>query len=75
VKAILDLLPGYRPHREAAIDATHALHSAPRLFVSLETRFGFGLPVDIDHSFERLADALITAFEIKAAHHISKERT
>lgn len=76
VKVILDVLSGYHLHGDAAIDATRALRSALHGFVSLETSGGFGLPADIDHSFDRLVDALITAFEIEAdTHHISKGRS
>lgn len=72
VKVILDRLSCYRLHSQGAIDATHVLRSALHRFVSFETCGRFGLPVDIDHSFDRLADALITAFEIKATHTTSR---
>ena len=76
VKVILDVLSGYHLHGDAAIDATRALRSALHGYVSLETSGGFGLPTDIDHSFDRLVDALITAFEIEAdTHHIPRGRS
>ena len=42
----------------AAIDAARALRSALHGFVDLENHGGFGLPVDVDRSFERLVSAL-----------------
>jgi hypothetical protein len=48
------------------------LRSALHRFVSFENSGRFGLPVDIDHSFDRLTDALITAFEINATHTPSR---
>jgi hypothetical protein len=66
VKVVLDVLSGYHLDGDAAIDATRTLRSALHGFVSLETSGGFGLPVNIDHSFKRLVDALITVFEIEA---------
>lgn len=71
VKVVLDVLSGYHLDGDAAIDATRTLRSALHGFVSLETSGGFGLPVNIDHSFERLVDALITVFEIEATRTTS----
>jgi hypothetical protein len=45
-----------------AIDAIRALRSALHGFVLLETGGGFGLPVDVDRSFERLVAGLASAF-------------
>lgn len=71
VKVVLEVLSGYHLDGEAAIHATRALRSALHGFVSLETSGGFGLPVDIDHSFDQLVDALITAFELEATQTTS----
>ena len=54
-----------------ALRTASRLRSALHGFVSLETSGGFGLPVNIDHSFDRLVDALITAFEIEATQTTS----
>jgi AcrR family transcriptional regulator len=71
VRVVLQVLSGYRLHGDAAIDATRALRSALHGFVSLEACGGFGLPVDIDRSFERLVEALISALDVEAeTHHI-----
>jgi AcrR family transcriptional regulator len=51
-------LAGYGLRGEDAIDATRALRSAIHGFVDLEVHGGFGLPVDVDRSFERLVSAL-----------------
>jgi AcrR family transcriptional regulator len=73
VRVVLEVLSGYHLHGDAAIDATRALRSALHGFVSLETSGGFGLPVDIDRSFERLVEALITALDVEAdTHHVWK---
>ncbi len=61
VGVVLDILAGYRLHDDDAIDAARALRSALHGFVTLEAAGGFGLPVDIDRSFERLIGALTTA--------------
>jgi AcrR family transcriptional regulator len=61
VGVVLDILAGYRLHNDDAIDAARTLRSALHGFVTLEASGGFGLPVDINRSFERLIDALTTA--------------
>jgi len=55
------VLAGYQLREDDAIDATRALRSALHGFVTLELDGGFGLPVDIDRSFERLIRGLVTA--------------
>jgi AcrR family transcriptional regulator len=57
-----DVLVGYELRGDDAIDAIRALRSALHGFVMLETAGGFGLPVDIDRSFDRLVRGLTTAF-------------
>jgi AcrR family transcriptional regulator len=56
-----DVLAGYQLRDDDAIDATRALRSTLHGFVTLEAASGFGLPVDVDRSFERLVGGLITA--------------
>jgi AcrR family transcriptional regulator len=56
-----DVLAGYDLDGDDSIDATRALRSALHGFVTLETAGGFGLPVDIDRSFDRLVRGLTTA--------------
>lgn len=61
VQVCADVLAGYGLEGDDAIDAIRALRSALHGFVSLETTGGFGLPADIDRSFDRLVGALIDA--------------
>jgi AcrR family transcriptional regulator len=62
-RVVFDVLRGYDLHDDDAVDATRALRSALHGFVSLEAADGFGLPVDLDRSFERLVAGLVTALE------------
>jgi AcrR family transcriptional regulator len=61
VQIVTDVLAGYQLRDDDAIDATRGLRSALHGFVTLETGGGFGLPVDIDRSFERLVCGVVTA--------------
>ena len=61
VKVCADVLTGYRLRDDDAIDAIRALRAALHGFVSLEVEGGFGLPVDVDRSFDRLVRGLATA--------------
>jgi hypothetical protein len=60
-KVLLDVLGGFGLAGDDVIDAARTLRSALHGFVSLEMDSGFGLPVDIDRSFTRLIDAVVTA--------------
>ena len=62
VQLVTDILAGYRLGGDDAIDATRALRSALHGFITLESSGGFGLPVDIDRSFQRLVNGIATAF-------------
>ena len=66
VGVVLDVLAGYDLHGADAIDATRALRSTLHGFIALESSGGFGLPVDIDRSFERLVDGLVVALHALA---------
>lgn len=66
VGVVLDVLSGYHLGGADAIDATRAIRSALHGFIALETCGGFGLPHDIDRSFERLVDGLIAALDAMA---------
>jgi AcrR family transcriptional regulator len=61
VQIVADVLAGYELREDDAIDAIRALRSTLHGFVTLEAGGGFGLPVDIDRSFEALVRGLITA--------------
>jgi AcrR family transcriptional regulator len=61
IQVVFDVLAGYGLRDDDAVDAARALRSALHGFVTLEAAGGFGLPVDIDRSFERLVSGLATA--------------
>ncbi|WBB66246.1 TetR/AcrR family transcriptional regulator [Micromonospora sp. WMMD812] len=61
VGAIYAVLRGYGLSGDDAVDATRALRSALHGFVALEASGGFGLPRDIDRSYDQLVEALDTA--------------
>ena len=54
----VELAAAVRTGTTTAVDATRACRAALHGFVSLEAAGGFGLPVDVDRSYERLIDAL-----------------
>jgi AcrR family transcriptional regulator len=58
VQVIYSTLSGFGLTGDDAIDATRALRSALHGFVALEAAGGFGLPRDVDRSFERMVAAL-----------------
>jgi AcrR family transcriptional regulator len=62
VQIVLDVLAGYGLEGDAAIDATRSLRAAIHGFVALETAGGFGLPRDVDRSFDWFIGGLTTAF-------------
>ncbi|MFC3501548.1 WHG domain-containing protein [Micromonospora krabiensis] len=62
VGAIYAVLRGYGITGDDAVDATRALRSALHGFVALEAAGGFGLPREVDRSYDQLVDALDIAF-------------
>jgi hypothetical protein len=62
VQVAFDVMGGYELRNDAAVDAIRALRAALHGFVTLEAGGGFGLPVDLDRSFDRLVAGLSTAF-------------
>lgn len=62
VQVAFDVLAGFGLRDDDAIDATRALRSALHGFVTLETNGGFGLPADLDRSFDRLVRGLVRAY-------------
>ncbi len=58
VGVVLAVLRGYGLVGDDAIDAARALRAGLHGFVALERFGGFGLPVDVDRSFQRLLAAL-----------------
>ncbi|MGA7989098.1 MAG: WHG domain-containing protein [Candidatus Dormiibacterota bacterium] len=62
VRVVADVIAGYELRGDDAVDAIRALRAALHGFVTLEAEGGFGLPVDIDRSYDRLVAGLTTAF-------------
>jgi AcrR family transcriptional regulator len=58
VGVVLAILRGYGLEGEDAIHAARAVRSALHGFVALEAGGGFGIPVDLDESYERMVAAL-----------------
>jgi AcrR family transcriptional regulator len=58
VALMVAVLDGYGLEWEDAIHAVRAIRSALHGFVSLEDEGGFGLPVAVDESYERLVDMI-----------------
>ncbi|KAB1942319.1 TetR family transcriptional regulator [Micromonospora sp. ALFpr18c] len=62
VAAIYAVLRGYGLTDDDAVDATRALRSALHGFVALEAAGGFGLPREVDRSYQQLVAGLDVAF-------------
>jgi AcrR family transcriptional regulator len=58
---VFDVLAGYDLQGADAVDATRFLRSTLHGFVSLETTGAFELPIDLERSFARLVDSVVTA--------------
>jgi AcrR family transcriptional regulator len=54
VEVVLAVLRGYGLDGDHAVHATRAVRAALHGFVALESGGGFGMPLDVDESFERL---------------------
>ncbi|MFE4464659.1 TetR/AcrR family transcriptional regulator [Oerskovia sp. NPDC056781] len=63
VAVIVAVLRGFDLPAARTIDAIRAVRSAVHGFVSLELMGGFGLPDDVDHSFEVLVRLLVAGIE------------
>lgn len=59
LRFILLILASFGLEGDSAIDAARALRATIHGFVSLESSGGFGLPADVDRSFERYIQGLI----------------
>jgi AcrR family transcriptional regulator len=62
VQIVFEVLAGYELRDDDAVDATRALRSALHGFVTLEAGGGFGLPTDVNRSYDRLVRSLVRAF-------------
>jgi AcrR family transcriptional regulator len=63
VRVVLDVLAAFDLAGPVGIDAARTLRSAVHGFVTLEQVEGFGLPRDVDRSFDFLVDVLISGLE------------
>jgi AcrR family transcriptional regulator len=61
VVVIFTVLDGYDLHDDDAVDATRFLRAALHGFVSLETSGAFEMPRDLERSFQRLVQSVVTA--------------
>ncbi|MEU7776938.1 TetR/AcrR family transcriptional regulator [Micromonospora parva] len=62
VGAVVAVLRGYGLTGDDAVDATRALRSALHGFVTLEAAGGFGLPRDVDRSYQQLIASMDISF-------------
>ncbi len=62
VQVVADVLAGYGLSETDTIDAIRALRSSIHGFVALEASGGFGMPRDVDRSFDALITALTRGF-------------
>ncbi|WP_213816511.1 TetR/AcrR family transcriptional regulator [Glaciihabitans sp. dw_435] len=58
---IFAVLDGYNLRDDDAVDATRFLRSTLHGFVAIETGGGFEMPRDLERSYARLVDSLVTA--------------
>lgn len=68
LQTVLAVLGGYGFEGEDAVDAARTVRSAVHGFVALEAAGGFGLPRDVDRSFERLVATLDRGIRTSGAH-------
>ena len=71
---VLGVLAGYGIRNAAAIDAARTLRSALHGFVTLEAAGGFGIPQDVDRSFERMVEMLDAAMRTWGPRGASRYR-
>src|SRR6202522_4863165 len=68
VETILSVLSGYGLERRAGIHAIRGLRSAVHGFVALEIAGGFGIPLDVDKSFDWLVTSLLKGLSASRTH-------
>lgn len=61
VDVVYNVLAGYDLRGDDAVDATRFLRSSLHGFVALETGGAFELPADLERSFVRLVESVVTA--------------
>jgi hypothetical protein len=62
---VLAVLASYGPHDEDALHAARGLRSVAHGFATLEVAGGFGIPIDLDESFDRLLRAFVVGLRGK----------
>ena len=67
VAVISGVLRGFGLPEPALVDAVRATRAAVHGFVVLESHSGFGLPDDVDRSFEALLDVLVAGLSAPAS--------
>jgi AcrR family transcriptional regulator len=75
VETILSVLSGYGLERRAGIHAIRGLRSAVHGFVALEIAGGFGIPLDVDKSFDWLVSALLKGLPASGNHRPAETGT
>jgi AcrR family transcriptional regulator len=74
LRVIFAILAGYGISGDDAVDATRSLRAALHGFVTLEAAGGFGMPRDVDRSFDRFLasfDAALTRWSGEAATELT----
>jgi AcrR family transcriptional regulator len=66
VGPMVAVIGGWGIEGEDAVHLVRVVRSALHGFVSIELGGGFGLPLDLDRSFDLLADSLVVAIESQA---------
>jgi hypothetical protein len=68
MSVVFNVLAGYNLHGDDAVDATRFVRAALHGFVALETSGGFELPVDLERSFRRVVESVVTALATWSQH-------
>jgi AcrR family transcriptional regulator len=71
VETILSVLSGYGLDRREGLHAIRALRSTVHGFAALEIAGGFGIPLDVDKSFDWLVSALLAGLSAACSRRTS----
>jgi AcrR family transcriptional regulator len=66
VAPLVAILAGWEIEGDDAVHLVRVIRSGLHGFVAIEKDGGFGLPLDLDHSFDLLVDGLVAAIEAQA---------
>src|ERR1700679_3974529 len=75
VETLLSVLSGYGLDRREGIHAIRAMRSAVHGFAALEIAGGFGIPLDVDKSFDWLVSALLKGLPASGKHRPAETGT